>query len=210
MSITMPFSSSVSAMKAASTTKVAPCSSWAGPKTAPRKEWAIMMWSRTSTANTGGLRIVDDLAKNGTARREHRRQSLRQIGEGDCGLQQHVESIVSQQADRVLQPPAMRPFAAMRGGDLPDLARYQPQPAAVEGAAQRHRHRLSTVPAQLDDRRFVAGEIERGREAGGAGARVEHQVALARRLVGQGERQSERRGDALAGRIDVDQRDVGR
>jgi hypothetical protein len=30
-----------------STTKVAPCSRWAGPKISPRKLWATMMWSRT-------------------------------------------------------------------------------------------------------------------------------------------------------------------
>ena len=53
MSTTMPFASSVSDMNATSTTKVAPCSACAGPNTSPRNEWAIMMWSRTSTANTG-------------------------------------------------------------------------------------------------------------------------------------------------------------
>ena len=51
-------------MKAASTTKVAPCSACAGPNTAPRNEWAIMMWSRTSTANKGTLSgIADELAE---------------------------------------------------------------------------------------------------------------------------------------------------
>src|SRR6478672_6345540 len=123
MSITMPFSSRVSAMKAASTTKVAPCSSWAGPNTAPLKEWAIMMWSRTSTANTGYLRVVDDLAKGGTAWRQHRRQARRRDGEGDCRLQQNVEPVVGQQADRIFQPAAMRPLAAMRRRHLADLAR---------------------------------------------------------------------------------------
>src|SRR5258708_35002429 len=56
MSMTIPLLSSVSAIKAASTTKVAPCNSCAGPNTAPRNEWAIMIWSETSTANMGGSR----------------------------------------------------------------------------------------------------------------------------------------------------------
>ena len=43
------------AMNAASMTKVAPCSACAGPNTAPRNEWAIITWSRTSTANTENL-----------------------------------------------------------------------------------------------------------------------------------------------------------
>src|SRR5215471_802221 len=117
MSITMPFSSSVSARKAASTTKVAPCSSWAGPNTAPLKEWAIMMWSRTSTANTGDLRVVNDLAKRCTAGRQHCRQAGRQIGKGDRGFQQRIEPVVGQQADRVLEAAAMAPFAAVRRCD---------------------------------------------------------------------------------------------
>src|ERR1700722_6356297 len=51
ISTTIPLGSRASAKKAASTTKVAPWSAWAGPKTLPRNEWAIMIWSRTSTAN---------------------------------------------------------------------------------------------------------------------------------------------------------------
>ena len=39
------------------------------------------------------------------------------------------------------EPPAMRPARPVRRRDLADLARNQLQPAAVEGAAERHRHR---------------------------------------------------------------------
>ena len=39
--------------KVASTRKVAPCRRCAGPKTSPRKLWAIMRWSRTVMLNNG-------------------------------------------------------------------------------------------------------------------------------------------------------------
>ncbi len=72
------------AMKAASTTKVAPCSACAGPNTSPRNECAIMMWSRTSTVYTNSLQfvqVIDALAQYPASGFEHIRQSFRQIFE---------------------------------------------------------------------------------------------------------------------------------
>ena len=59
----------------------------------------------------------------------------------------------------------MRERRPVRGRDLADLARNELQPAAVERAAERHRDRPRPVPAQLDDGRLVAGDVERGRQA---------------------------------------------
>src|SRR5580692_7690331 len=108
MSMTMPFRSSRSAMKAARTTKVAPCSCWAGPNTAPWKEWAIMIWSDTSTANTGtsrsmgfvGARIADQRAARVGLRPENLRQSLRQVFERHRRGQQAVEDRIGQEIER--------------------------------------------------------------------------------------------------------------
>ena len=48
------------------------------------------------------------------------------------------------------------------------------------------------VPAQLDDGRLVARELERGGKPGGGGAGVKHEVAIGRRVVGRGEADAER------------------
>ena len=53
MSTTMPSASRSARRNVASMTYVAPWSRWAGPNTSPRKLWAIIMWSRTVTLNTG-------------------------------------------------------------------------------------------------------------------------------------------------------------
>src|ERR1700716_863616 len=96
MSMTMPFASSVSAMKAASMTKVAPCSACAGPNTAPRNECAIMMWSETSTAYTETSlsrfsRVADELAQHPARRIQDFRQPRRQRGEADGGSDERIE-----------------------------------------------------------------------------------------------------------------------
>src|SRR5882762_5123964 len=110
MSMTIPLPSSVSAKKAASMTKVAPCSACAGPNTAPRNEWAIMMWSRTSTANKGNLSsfgIVDDLAQHTALWRQNIRKPRRKIVKFDRRRQQHVELRIGQQFKRGSEPSRM-------------------------------------------------------------------------------------------------------
>src|SRR3712207_3883220 len=57
MSTTIPSASRSARRNVASTTKVAPCRRWAGPKTSPRKLWATIMWSRTVTLNTKSLPV---------------------------------------------------------------------------------------------------------------------------------------------------------
>src|SRR5260370_564357 len=113
MSMTTPFGSSVSARKAASITKVAPCSAWAGPNISPRNEWAIMMRSRTSTAYIAGTsgvgRVVDQLAQHTAVGGEDVRQARRQVGEGNGRRQQRVEPRIGEQVERGGEPAPMGP-----------------------------------------------------------------------------------------------------
>src|SRR6266568_1519134 len=159
MSTTIPLVSSRSARKQALTAKVAPCSRCAGPNTAPRNECATMMWSETSTPNTGvssapdqGSTIIDQLAQYAAGRRKNRGQLCGEIGERDRGSQQRVEGRIGEQVERRREPALRGPSCAMRGRNTSDLARHEPQAAAVEGLAQRDRHLAGSVPAQLDHR----------------------------------------------------------
>src|SRR6266446_809152 len=109
----MPLGSRASAMKAADTAKVAPWRRCAGPKTSPRNECAIMMWSETSTANTRPpeLRtgILDERAERAALGAEDGGKSCRQIMEGDGWRNERVEGCVAEQRKSRREPPAMRP-----------------------------------------------------------------------------------------------------
>src|SRR5262245_49346941 len=173
----MPFSSSRSEKNAARTTKVAPCNSCAGPNTAPRNEWAIMIWSETSTAYKRHLRssrIADQRAARVRVDRKQRRQTLRQIGEFDWWRDERIERGIVEQRERRRHPLLIRPARPVGCSDLADLARDQPQAAAVERASERRGDVARAIPAQLDDRRLLAGDAQRGGEAGAAGAGMEH------------------------------------
>src|ERR1700694_777101 len=103
--MTMPLASSFSAMNAASMTKVAPCRACAGPNTAPRNEWAIMMWSRTSTANKGPpLGVSDGLAEHAIAGIENIGEPPWQIRKRNRRRQQGVEPRIGQQRQRRGEP----------------------------------------------------------------------------------------------------------
>src|SRR3954463_11812730 len=96
MSTTIPAGSSASRRKVASTTNVAPCRRWAGPKTSPVKLWATIRWSRTVMLNKSGpfglsgLVIGDTHAQGGRFPGEPR-QFLRQVREPDLAGDQRVE-----------------------------------------------------------------------------------------------------------------------
>src|SRR5882672_120127 len=232
ISTTTPLGSSASAMKAASITKVAPCSPWAGPNISPRNEWATITWSRTSTANIGPPehlpanwlaaflekcdqadvlrgRIVDQLAQYAALGAENTGQSRRQVVERDGGRQQRIEPRIRQEVERGGEPAAMRPARPMRGRDLPDLARHQPEAAAVERAAERDRDLAGAVPAHFQHRRLGAGEPDRGREPGRAPARMDHEIAIARRGVRRRKADAKGAGERRARRIDIDERHLG-
>src|SRR5581483_1355469 len=133
----MPLASSSLLMNATRTTKVAPCNSCAGPKTSPRKEWAIMIWSDTSTAYTNllpaGSRIADQWTARVAVGGEYRRQARGKFGKRHRRREQGVERRVGQQRQRRREPLPMGPARPMRRRDLSDLAGNEPQPPAVEG-----------------------------------------------------------------------------
>src|SRR5688572_809762 len=101
MSTSTPSESRRSPEKAASTTYVAPCSRWAGPKASPRKLWAIIMWSRTVTVNTSLLPVVDDaVAEPGQGTVGHLGHQPRQLLEPRLPGEQRVEGRILQQPQR--------------------------------------------------------------------------------------------------------------
>src|SRR5437773_11569061 len=95
MSTTMPSASRVARRKVTSTTYVAPCRLWAGPKTSPRRLWAIIMWSRTVT-----LYISNPVAERVAGRRRQLFHHARQVVECALARDQRVERRVAQQIER--------------------------------------------------------------------------------------------------------------
>src|ERR1044072_9063474 len=208
MSTTMPFASSFSDMKATATVKVAPCSACAGPKTSPLNEWAIMMWSETSTAYTDApsVWIADELAQHAARGREDAGQFRGQIVEGHRRGNQLVEHRIFQQIERSGQTAAIVPAQPVTGRHLADLAGDQPQPPRMEDVAERHCYVICAVPGELQHRRLLAGEPQRGRKACARRTGVHHEVAVVRRLVRGGESRAEGSRDPGATRINVDHR----
>ena len=129
---------------------------------APGRLWAIMMWSRTSTANIGDSCLAAPRFRDRTrpvAERAGRPGSRRSAPAGRrrrrLAADQHVERRIREQPQRRLEPPPVAPARPPGRGDQADLARDEPQPAAVEGlAAGRRRPRPVAVPARLDHRRL--------------------------------------------------------
>src|SRR5690349_14798172 len=121
-----------------------------------------MMWSRTSTVNKGGsLRIDDGLAEYPAPGVENSRQPIRQICKRKLGCQQRVEARIVEKCDGSRQTADVRPARTVRWGDAPDLARYQPKPAAMEGAAKHCGHRCVTIPTHLEHSCLIAAQFER-------------------------------------------------
>src|SRR4051794_14798960 len=139
ISTTMPFGSSFSDMKATATVNVAPCSACAGPKTSPLNEWAIMMWSDTSTAYTATPRgsdgIADELAQRAARGMQDIRQPGRQVAQPDSRRQQGVQHRIVQEVERGGKTAAIVPTRPVRGRDLADLAGNQPQAPGMKAAA---------------------------------------------------------------------------
>jgi len=75
----------------------------------------------------------------------------------------------------------------------------------VKVCAQRHRHWLIAIPAQLDNLGLAPGQAQRGRKAGGAGAGMKDHVRLILRLLGHGECHPQRLRQCLPLRLDIDQ-----
>src|SRR5256885_2949640 len=86
---------------------------------------------------------------------------------------------------RRARPQRMRQARAMGRRDLTNLARYEPQAAAVEGLPERSGNLASAVPAQFHDGRLFTRKPKCARKASPARARVKDNVAFAWRPFGQ-------------------------
>src|SRR5689334_19070564 len=136
MSTTMLSSSSCSRRKVASTRNVAPCSRCAGPKTSPRKLWAIMMWSRTVILNTVEpsraelcRSVVNTVAEHGSFTAGDTVHHLGQLVERTLSGDQCVEGGIGQQTQGDRHPVGVAAARAAVGRHRADLAAADDQPA---------------------------------------------------------------------------------
>src|SRR4051812_41648135 len=174
MSITIPSSSRAARRKVASTTYVAPCRRWAGPKTSPRRLWAISMWSRTVTLNTSLRPFVGDrVAERREAPGRETRHDAGQLLEPRLAGDEHVERGIAQQVERERQPVGHRAPRAPGRRDRPHLAGAEAEAVRVERPAERDADLRVAVPAQLDHRALGPEEVERALEPGRRRARVD-------------------------------------
>src|SRR5262249_57206705 len=102
----------------------------------------------------------------------------------------------------------VRPGGTVGRRALAALARDEPQPAAVEGFAKRHRDLAGAVPAHFDDGRLLTGELECRGQAGGVAARMKDEIAVLRRGFGRRKAGTERPRKLGAGGRHVDDRDL--
>ena len=133
-----------------------------------------------------------------------------EVVEGRLAADQHVERRIGEQPQRRLQPPPVAPARAPPGRHQPDLARDQPQPPAVERAAERRpsaagRRTSSPRPpsprarpppsAVASPSPLALAWITRSQSSGAAS--------------GSGEAAAERRRQRRPARVHVDQRHLG-
>ncbi len=109
---------------------------------------------------------------------------------------------------RLGQPAMVRPVLAARRRDMADLARNQPQPPAMEGAAERHRHLRVAIPAQFQHRRLESRKRQGRGKPGRRTAGVEQPIAIGRRRLGPGKADAELARQCRPRRVDIDQRDL--
>ena len=143
-----------------------------------------MMWSRTSTANKAApYEIGDELAEQcALPGGKNFRQPLRQIAETQSpGASSASSRGSASRRMRGGKPAAWRPARTMRRRDASDLARYQPQPPAVEGAAERRVTVAVAIPAHLEHGRLLSGQLERRAKPAARAAGMNDQIAVARR-----------------------------
>ena len=101
------------------------------------------------------------------------------------------------------QPLRMAAPRAAGGRDRPHLRGEQGQPLRVEGLAERQVDPGVAEPAHLHHGRLEARETQGSHQPGRRTAGMQHQVAVARRLVGRGKGQTQCRCHAFLGRVDV-------
>ena len=79
----------------------------------------------------------------------------------------------------------------------------------MERAAKKRAHNPVTIPAHFKHRCFVSGQFQRGTEAIGGTAGMDHEIAIAPRFWRLCETNTERGRQFRAIRIDVDKGNVG-
>jgi hypothetical protein len=109
----------------------------------------------------GSLRINDGLTEYAGLGVENSRQLIRQIAKRNRRCQQCVEPLIVEQCDGGRETADARPARTVRWGNAPDLARYQPKPAAMEGAAKHCGHCRVTIPTHLEHSCLVSTQFER-------------------------------------------------
>src|ERR1017187_5684190 len=99
----------------------------------------------------------------------------------------------------------MRPALAVRRCDMADLARDQPQPAAMERSPEWNRDQGVAIPAQLEHGRLETSKRQRGRKAGRRSAGVDDKVAIGRRRFRRCKTYAKLLRQLRARRIDIDE-----
>src|SRR5256885_12643898 len=134
MSTTMLSASSSARRKVASTTYVAPCRRCAGPKTSPRKLWAIIRWSRTVTLNTVSRSGVgDEVAQCGNLAGGQPGQHVGQLVEAGLAGEQRVERGILEQVEGQREAVGEGTGGPAGRRDGTHLAAADGEPAGVEG-----------------------------------------------------------------------------
>jgi hypothetical protein len=86
----------------------------------------------------------------------------------------------------------MGPARPVRRCNPSDLARYQPQPPAMEGAAEGRRHRRVAIPTHFEHGCLLTGECEGRAKSCRMAAGVNDQVAVGLCSVRRREADTER------------------
>ena len=124
--------------------------------------------------------IIDDLTQHATDRSQNVGQSRRELVPRDRWLDERVVGRIGEQSERGVKPSPQGPARAARWRHPADLARDEPQPAAMEGRSERHRDRMAPEPAQFQHQGFITRQRERRCQPLRVTAGVKHDIALAR------------------------------
>src|SRR5438552_15331371 len=128
-----------------------------------------MKWSRTDTMYMVGaprwtnrlcsLRVPDAVAQ-GVARGRHAEHDLGQLLEIALARDQTVEHRIVEHRQRQLHAPARVPPRALRLGQASHLRGLQRKSLRMKGLAERQGDGLTSVPAQLHDRRLEPRNLQ--------------------------------------------------
>jgi membrane glycosyltransferase len=152
--------------------------------------------------------IVDDLAQDAADRSQNVWQSRRELVPRNRWLDERVAGRIGEQRERGVKPTPRGPARAARWRHPADLARDEPQPPAMERRSKRHRDRMAPEPAQFQYQGFVTRERERGCKPLRATAGVKHDIAVARRALGQRKPNAKALGEGFSVCDDINEGDL--